>query len=130
MRVRDKGASTFAKRYRIEAVYNQEDDVHHSTLSTGQTRGWNVEGSTGQRRTPAHAASALNATLGAYFCGMLNSDSTGGVFNKRVTTPCLRRGQVSGVSQWTLLAHEIEISNKVTPAAASLNILSTCILPI
>ena len=78
MRVRDKGASTFAKRYRIEAVYNQEDDVHHSTLSTGQTRGWNVEGSTGQRRTPAHAASALNATLGAYFCGMLNSDSTGG----------------------------------------------------
>lgn len=30
-------SETFAKRYRGEAVYNQEDDVHHPTLTVGQT---------------------------------------------------------------------------------------------
>ncbi|QKX61137.1 uncharacterized protein TRUGW13939_08284 [Talaromyces rugulosus] len=30
-------SDTFAKKYRGEAVYNQEDDVHHPTLTVGQT---------------------------------------------------------------------------------------------
>lgn len=30
-------AASFEKRYRGEAVYNQEDDVHHPTLTVGQT---------------------------------------------------------------------------------------------
>ncbi|KFZ00466.1 hypothetical protein V498_00053 [Pseudogymnoascus sp. VKM F-4517 (FW-2822)] len=30
-------AKTFGKQYRGEAVYNQEDDVHHPTLTVGQT---------------------------------------------------------------------------------------------
>ena len=36
-------AKTFAKRYRGEAVYNQEDDVHHATLTVGQTLGFALE---------------------------------------------------------------------------------------
>ncbi|KAK4996569.1 ATP-binding cassette transporter snq2 [Elasticomyces elasticus] len=34
---------TFEKRYRGEAVYNQEDDVHHPTLTVGQTLGFALE---------------------------------------------------------------------------------------
>ncbi|KKY24186.1 putative abc transporter [Phaeomoniella chlamydospora] len=30
-------SDTFKKRYRGEAVYNQEDDIHHPTLTVGQT---------------------------------------------------------------------------------------------
>lgn len=30
-------SATFEKRYRGEAVYNQEDDIHHPTLTVGQT---------------------------------------------------------------------------------------------
>jgi ATP-binding cassette, subfamily G (WHITE), member 2, SNQ2 len=36
-------AATFAKRYRGEAVYNQEDDVHHPTLTVGQTLGFALD---------------------------------------------------------------------------------------
>jgi ATP-binding cassette, subfamily G (WHITE), member 2, SNQ2 len=30
-------SKTFEKRYRGEAVYNDEDDLHHPTLTVGQT---------------------------------------------------------------------------------------------
>ena len=33
----------FAKRYRGEAVYNGEEDVHHSTLTVGQTLGFALD---------------------------------------------------------------------------------------
>lgn len=33
----------FAKRYRGEAVYNGEDDIHHSTLTVGQTLGFALD---------------------------------------------------------------------------------------
>ncbi|KAF2157433.1 ABC transporter [Myriangium duriaei CBS 260.36] len=36
-------ADTFAERYRGEAVYNQEDDVHLATLTVGQTLGFALE---------------------------------------------------------------------------------------
>ncbi|GAD91973.1 hypothetical protein CIMG_06623 [Paecilomyces variotii No. 5] len=36
-------ARTFAKRFRGEAVYNQEDDVHHPTLTVGQTLGFALD---------------------------------------------------------------------------------------
>lgn len=36
-------AETFAKRYRGEAVYNQEDDTHHATLTVGQTLGFAID---------------------------------------------------------------------------------------
>ena len=36
-------SDTFAKRYRGEAVYNQEDDVHHPSLTVGQTLGFALD---------------------------------------------------------------------------------------
>lgn len=36
-------SKTFAERYRGEAVYNMEDDVHHPTLSVSQTLGFALD---------------------------------------------------------------------------------------
>jgi ATP-binding cassette subfamily G (WHITE) protein 2 (SNQ2) len=41
---------TFAKMYRGEAVYNQEDDVHHPTLTVGQTLGFALDAKTPGKR--------------------------------------------------------------------------------
>lgn len=43
-------ANTFAKKYRGEAVYNQEDDVHHPTLTVGQTLGFALDTKTPGKR--------------------------------------------------------------------------------
>ena len=43
-------AKTFAKQFRGEAVYNQEDDVHHPTLSVGQTLGFALDTKTPGKR--------------------------------------------------------------------------------
>ncbi|PBP21531.1 hypothetical protein BUE80_DR007425 [Diplocarpon rosae] len=43
-------AATFAKEYRGEAVYNQEDDVHHPTLTVGQTLGFALDTKTPGKR--------------------------------------------------------------------------------
>ena len=43
-------ANTFEKRYRGEAVYNQEDDVHHPSLTVGQTLGFALDTKTPGKR--------------------------------------------------------------------------------
>ncbi|KAG9245648.1 ABC-2 type transporter-domain-containing protein [Calycina marina] len=43
-------AATFAKEYRGEAVYNQEDDIHHPTLTVGQTLGFALDTKTPGKR--------------------------------------------------------------------------------
>ncbi len=43
-------APTFEKLYRGEAVYNQEDDVHHPTLTVGQTLGFALDTKTPGKR--------------------------------------------------------------------------------
>ncbi|KAG9229650.1 putative ABC transporter G family member 11 [Amylocarpus encephaloides] len=43
-------SAEFAKRYRGEAVYNQEDDVHHPTLTVGQTLGFALDTKTPGKR--------------------------------------------------------------------------------
>jgi ATP-binding cassette subfamily G (WHITE) protein 2 (SNQ2) len=43
-------AKTFGKQYRGEAVYNQEDDVHHPTLTVGQTLGFALDTKTPGKR--------------------------------------------------------------------------------
>ncbi|KAI9741562.1 MAG: hypothetical protein M1818_004368 [Claussenomyces sp. TS43310] len=43
-------AATFAKKYRGEAAYNQEDDVHHPTLTVGQTLGFALDTKTPGKR--------------------------------------------------------------------------------
>ncbi len=41
---------TFEKRYRGEAVYNGEDDIHHGTLTVGQTLGFALDVKTPGKR--------------------------------------------------------------------------------
>ena len=43
-------ANIFAKQFRGEAVYNQEDDVHHPTLTVGQTLGFALDTKTPGKR--------------------------------------------------------------------------------
>ena len=43
-------SKTFAGKYRGEAVYNQEDDVHHPTLTVGQTLGFALDTKTPGKR--------------------------------------------------------------------------------
>ena len=43
-------STTFAKQYRGEAVYNQEDDIHHPTLTVGQTLGFALDTKTPGKR--------------------------------------------------------------------------------
>ncbi|KAA8576817.1 hypothetical protein EYC84_006868 [Monilinia fructicola] len=43
-------AHEFSKKYRGEAVYNQEDDVHHPTLTVGQTLGFALDTKTPGKR--------------------------------------------------------------------------------
>lgn len=43
-------SKTFAKRFRGEAVYNQEDDVHHPTLTVSQTLGFALDTKTPGKR--------------------------------------------------------------------------------
>lgn len=43
-------AATFERLYRGEAVYNQEDDVHHPTLTVGQTLGFALDTKTPGKR--------------------------------------------------------------------------------
>lgn len=43
-------SATFEKLYRGEAVYNQEDDVHHPTLTVGQTLGFALDTKTPGKR--------------------------------------------------------------------------------
>src|SRR6202000_2482750 len=43
-------SKTFEKLYRGEAVYNQEDDVHHPPLTVGQTLGFALDTKTPGKR--------------------------------------------------------------------------------
>ncbi|KAI9871192.1 MAG: hypothetical protein M1830_003216, partial [Pleopsidium flavum] len=43
-------SKTFGQKYRGEAVYNQEDDVHHPTLTVGQTLGFALDTKTPGKR--------------------------------------------------------------------------------
>ncbi|RKF74979.1 ABC transporter G family member 11 [Golovinomyces cichoracearum] len=51
-------AKKFASKYRGETVYNQEDDIHHPTLTVGQTLGFAIDLKTPSKR-PAGVSRAL-----------------------------------------------------------------------
>lgn len=44
------GHEEFGKRYRGEAVYNEEDDIHHATLTVGQTLNFALDTKTPGKR--------------------------------------------------------------------------------
>lgn len=65
------GHEEFGKKFRGEAVYNQEDDIHHATLTVGQTLNFALDTKTPGKR-PA---------------GMSKGD-----FKKSVSAPLLTSG--------------------------------------
>jgi hypothetical protein len=73
-------------------------------------------------RTPPAAAVGLICHKRTYFCGILNSASTGGYLISSALSPCLRRWQGRGVAPWILLPrkalwHPVRLSSPVTSPA-------------
>lgn len=80
-------AKTFAKRYRGESVYNQEDDVHHPTLTVGQTLGFAVELKTPGKRCGGMSKAEFKEEVVKTLLKMFNIEHTR---NKIVGSPSVR----------------------------------------
>ncbi|KAJ9659731.1 ATP-binding cassette transporter snq2 [Neophaeococcomyces mojaviensis] len=69
-------ANTFEKRYRGEAVYNQEDDVHHPTLTVGQTLGFALDVKTPGKRPAGMSKKEFKDKVIALLLKMFNIEHT------------------------------------------------------
>lgn len=69
-------AETFAKQYRGEAVYNQEDDVHHPTLTVGQTLGFALDTKTPGKRPHGISTSEFKEKVITTLLRMFNIEHT------------------------------------------------------
>ncbi|CZR61096.1 protein SNQ2 [Phialocephala subalpina] len=69
-------ANTFAKQYRGEAVYNQEDDVHHPTLTVGQTLGFALDTKTPGKRPHGMSKADFKDKVITTFLKMFNIEHT------------------------------------------------------
>lgn len=69
-------ADTFAKRYRGEAVYNQEDDVHHPTLTVGQTLGFALDTKTPGKRPAGMSKAEFKERVIELLLKMFNIEHT------------------------------------------------------
>ncbi|TVY17321.1 ABC transporter G family member 11 [Lachnellula arida] len=69
-------AKTFAKQYRGEAVYNQEDDVHHPTLTVGQTLGFALDTKTPGKRPDGISKTDFKNKVITTFLRMFNIEHT------------------------------------------------------
>ncbi|KIX09317.1 uncharacterized protein Z518_00396 [Rhinocladiella mackenziei CBS 650.93] len=69
-------ASTFSKRYRGEAVYNQEDDVHHPTLTVGQTLGFALDTKTPGKRPAGMSKAEFKEKIINLLLKMFNIEHT------------------------------------------------------
>ena len=69
-------AQTFAKRYRGEAVYNQEDDVHNATLTVGQTLGFALDTKTPRKRPHGMSKSEFKDRVIKTLLKMFNIEHT------------------------------------------------------
>ncbi|KAI5799098.1 ABC-2 type transporter-domain-containing protein [Peziza echinospora] len=70
------GADTFGKRYRGEAVYNEEDDVHHPTLTVGQTLSFALDTKTPAKRIPGVSKSDFKEAVLKLLLKMFNIEHT------------------------------------------------------
>ncbi|KAF8469447.1 ABC-2 type transporter-domain-containing protein [Kalaharituber pfeilii] len=70
------GADTFAKRFRGEAVYNQEDDIHHPTLTVGQTLGFALDTKTPAKRIPGMTTAEFKERVINLLLKMFNIEHT------------------------------------------------------
>lgn len=80
-------AATFEKRYRGEAVYNQEDDVHHPTLTVGQTLGFALDTKTPGKRPAGLSKSEFKNKVIRLLLKMFNIEHT---INTVVGNPFMR----------------------------------------
>ncbi len=69
-------AKTFAKEYRGEAVYNQEDDVHHPSLTVGQTLGFALDTKTPGKRPTDMSKNEFKSNVVALLLKMFNITHT------------------------------------------------------
>jgi len=69
-------AKTFEKRYRGEAVYNQEEDVHNSTLTVGQTLGFALDVKTPGKRPAGMSKKEFKDKVVALLLKMFNIEHT------------------------------------------------------
>lgn len=80
-------AETFAKHYRGEAVYSQEDDVHHPTLTVGQTLDSALDAKTPEKRPAGMSKSEFKNRVITTLLRMFSIDHT---INTVVGNPCVR----------------------------------------
>ena len=78
---------TFAKKYRGEAVYNQEDDIHHPTLTVGQTLGFALDTKTPGKRPNGMTKADFKQKVIATLLKMFNIEHT---INTIVGNPFMR----------------------------------------
>ena len=69
-------AETFAKRYRGEAVYNREEDVHQSTLTVSQTLGFALDVTTPGKRPAGMSKSDFKEKVVDLLLRMFNIEHT------------------------------------------------------
>jgi ABC-type multidrug transport system ATPase subunit/ABC-type multidrug transport system permease subunit len=80
-------AATFAKLYRGEAVYNQEDDVHHPTLTVGQTLSFALDTKTPGKRPAGMTKAEFKQRVIQLLLKMFNIEHT---INTIVGNPFMR----------------------------------------
>jgi ATP-binding cassette, subfamily G (WHITE), member 2, SNQ2 len=80
-------AATFEKRYRGEAVYNQEDDVHHPSLTVGQTLGFALDTKTPGKRPNGMSKKEFKDSIIKLLLKMFNIEHT---INTVVGNPFMR----------------------------------------
>ena len=83
-------AATFSKRYRGEAVYNQEDDVHHASLTVGQTLGFALDTKTPGKRPNGVSKKVFKDAVVKLLLKMFNIEHTintvvGGAFIRGIS---------------------------------------------
>ena len=80
-------AQTFEKRFRGEAVYNQEDDVHHPSLTVGQTLGFALDTKTPGKRPNGMSKKEFKDAVIKLLLKMFNIEHT---INTVVGNPFMR----------------------------------------
>lgn len=80
-------AATFEKRFRGEAVYNQEDDVHHPSLTVGQTLGFALDTKTPGKRPGGMSKKDFKDAVVKMLLKMFNIEHT---INTVVGNPFMR----------------------------------------
>jgi ATP-binding cassette subfamily G (WHITE) protein 2 (SNQ2) len=80
-------SDTFAKKYRGEALYNQEDDVHHPTLTVGQTLAFALDTKTPGKRPAGMSKAEFKDRVIKTLLKMFNIEHT---INTIVGNPFMR----------------------------------------